>query len=55
MKKLFGLVAVAAIALLASCTGGNGPGAVVDKAFNAMVNGDYKTYVEATNTPKEQQ
>ena len=31
------------------------PGDVVKRAFNAMVNGDYKTYVEATNTPKEQQ
>ena len=56
MKKFFGLVAVAAIALFAvSCGNGNGPGAVVKKAFDAMVAGDYKTYVEATNTPKESQ
>lgn len=48
MKKIFGLVAVAAIALFAvSCGSGNGPGAVVEKAYNDVINGDYKAFVEA--------
>ncbi len=52
MKKILSLVAVAAIALfVASCTKSNGPGAVVEKAFNAMVNGDYKTFVDAAYYP----
>lgn len=47
MKKILGLVAVAAIALFAvSCSGG-GPGAVVEKAYNDMINGDYKAFVDA--------
>lgn len=56
MKKVLSLVAVVAIALFAvSCSSGNGPGAVVEKAYNAMISGDYKAFVEATNTPAEQQ
>ncbi len=48
MKKILGLVAVAAIALFAvSCGNGGGPGAVVEKAYNDVINGDYKAFVDA--------
>lgn len=48
MKKIFGLFAVAAIALFAvSCGSGNGPGAVVEKAYNDVIKGDYKAFVDA--------
>ena len=47
MKKIFGLVAVAAIALFAVSCSGEGPGAVVEKAYGDIIKGDYKAFVEA--------
>ena len=48
MKKLTSIIALVAITMFAvSCGSGNDPGSVVEKAFNAKLDGDFKTFVDA--------
>ena len=51
MKKIIGFIALTAIILFVSCSSGNGPGVVVEKAFNDMINGNYKEFVDACYFP----
>ena len=48
MRKLIGFISVAiAIMVAASCGSGNTPGAIVEKAMNDMINGNYDAFIEA--------
>ena len=48
MKKLIGFISVAiAIMVAASCGSGNTPGAIVEKAMNDMINGNYDAFIDA--------
>ncbi len=46
MKKLIGFISAAMILMVAACTKDN-PGAIVEKAMNDMINGNYEAFVEA--------
>ena len=48
MKKLIGFISVAlAIMVAASCSGGDTPGAIVEKAMTDMINGNYDAFIDA--------
>ena len=48
MKKLIGFISVAlAIMVAASCSGGDTPGAIVEKAMSDMINGNYDVFIDA--------